>query len=93
MVIAGQDQLLAGSSSITDACVANAMTHCGVSLEAAIDMAGRIPARLFGLEEIRLARGSRADLVLFRLGPESRNLQVLGTLASGVTRFGGGSIG
>lgn len=92
MVIAGQDQLLAGSGSITDACVTNAMTLGGVSLEAAIDMAGRIPARLFGLEEIRLARGSRADLVLFRLGSESRKLQVLATLASGVSRFGSPTI-
>ena len=88
IVIAGQDQLLAGSSLITDTCVANVMTFAGVSLEAAIDMAGRVPARLLRLEEIRLARGFRADLVLFGTQPQSRNLQIVATLAAGTVRFG-----
>lgn len=88
IVIAGQRQLLAGSSLETDTCIANAMNFAGVSLREAIDMASRNPARLLGFEEIRLRRGSRADLMLFHLDPEDNRLRIVATVAAGELRFG-----
>lgn len=88
IVIAGQRQLLAGSSLETDTCVANAMTMAGVSLREAFDMAGRHPARLLGFEEFRLKRGSRADLVLFDVSPDDHRLRIHATIAAGNVRYG-----
>jgi len=87
IVIAGQRQLLAGSSSDTGRCVVEAFRQGGVTLKEAIDMAGRNPSRLLGLEEIRLSRGSRADLFLFRLSARD-SLNVEATIASGTLQFG-----
>ena len=50
-------------------------------------MAGRNPSRLLGLEEIRLSRGSRADLFLFRLSARD-SLNVEATIGSGTLQFG-----
>ncbi len=88
IVIAGQDQLLAGSSLETDICVANAITHGGITLKQALDMAGCIPARLLGFEEIRLQRGSRADLILFHYAGPPSKLDFVATMAAGDVRFG-----
>jgi N-acetylglucosamine-6-phosphate deacetylase len=87
IVIAGQRQLLAGSGSATTQCVVEAVRHGGVTLREAIDMAGRNPARLLGFEEIRLRRGSRADLMLFRF-PAHDSLEVVATVAAGTVQFG-----
>ena len=88
IVIAGQDQLLAGSSLATDTCVANAVHLAGASLRDAVDMAGKNPARLLGLESIRLARGCRADLFLFHVPGPGHPLTVRATVALGKLRFG-----
>ena len=88
IVIAGQQQLLAGSSLETDTCVANAIEMAGVSLRQALDMAGRNPARLLGFEEILLKRGSRADLILFYYGGPPKRLEFVATIAAGQIRFG-----
>ncbi len=88
IVIAGQTQLLAGSGLETDTCVANAITHAGVSLQEAIDMAGMNPARLLGCEEIRLARGKRADLIVFNYAGTGAKLEFVATIACGELRFG-----
>jgi len=88
IVIAGQRQLLAGSSRETDTCVAQAMAMAGLSLQQAFDMAGRNPARLLGFEEIRLEPGSRADLVLFHHHPAETRLEILATIAAGELRYG-----
>jgi N-acetylglucosamine-6-phosphate deacetylase len=101
LVVAGQRQLLAGSGLETDVCVANAVAFAGVSLKDALEMASRNPARLLGFEEHKLRRGSRADLILFRLsrrgGKEmgaaadvsgSVEFRVLATVAAGELRFG-----
>jgi N-acetylglucosamine-6-phosphate deacetylase len=87
IVIAGQRQLLAGSSVETDTCVREAVRIGGVSLATAIDMASRNPARLLGFEEIRLRRGSLADLVVFRFD-EAGGMQVHATIGNGVLRYG-----
>jgi N-acetylglucosamine-6-phosphate deacetylase len=88
IVIAGQNQLLAGSSSHTDACVAAAIDMAGLTLAQGVDMAGRNPARLLGFEEIRLQPGSRADLMVFRYSGSGNDLQIMGTIAAGTLRFG-----
>jgi N-acetylglucosamine-6-phosphate deacetylase len=88
IVIAGQRQLLAGSSAETGRCVVEAVREGGVTLREAIDMAGRNPARLLGFEEIRLRRGARADLFLFNAPPESNSLDVVATVAAGTLQFG-----
>lgn len=88
IVIAGQRQMLAGSGVQTDVCVATAMAMTGLSLGEACDMAGRQPARFLGCEEVRLQRGSRADLVLFPWSPGDTRLHVQATLADGAVRYG-----
>jgi N-acetylglucosamine-6-phosphate deacetylase len=88
IVIAGQDQLLAGSSLETDSCVTHAMQVAGLSLSEAFDMAGRNPCRLLGLEEVRLRRGSLADLVLFDFDGPGQPLKFRATISRGKVRFG-----
>jgi N-acetylglucosamine-6-phosphate deacetylase len=88
IVIAGQRQLLAGSSAQTGDCVVEAVRHGGVPIQEAIDMAGRNPARLLGFAEIRLRRGARADLFLFRFPVAGNSLDVVATVAGGTLRFG-----
>lgn len=93
IVLAGQRQLLAGSGSETDACVAHAIDCAGVSLREAFDMAGKNPSRLLGLEEVRLKRGSRADLVVFRCQSQTAEasrtrFEWLTTLCAGSVRHG-----
>lgn len=86
IVVAGQDQILGGSSAGTDICVSNAMAFASVTLCEAIDMACRVPSRLLGFEEVSLRRGSRADVCVFRL-TDSR-LEVISTIAAGEVKFG-----
>lgn len=88
IVVAGQQQILAGSSLGTDTCVATVMRMAGVSLRDAIDMATRTPARLMGQPQFRLQRGSRADLFLFHLPPDATCLDVVATVARGELRYG-----
>ena len=88
LVLAGQRQFLAGSGAETDTCVAKVIEFAGVSLKDALEMAGRYPARLLGFEEIRLRRGSRADLILFRWAKPGDPLDIVATVAAGVLRHG-----
>jgi len=88
IVVAGQRQFLAGSAAQTGDCVVEAVRQAGVALREAVDMAGRNPARLLGFEEIRLRRGSRADLLLFNFPVEGNSLDVVATVAAGTLQFG-----
>ena len=72
LVVAGQQELLAGSAQEIDECVANAISFAGVSVKQAVDMASQNPAKLLGQEVVRLRRGSLADLVVFHITAESR---------------------
>lgn len=87
IAVAGQDQILAGSSATTDKCVAYAAQYGGVTLRDAIDMACRNPTRLLGFEEYSLKRGSRADLMVYRQNGAGE-LQILATLVAGELLFG-----
>ena len=72
LVIAGQDQLLAGASLSIGAGIANVMRFAGLDLETAIEMATRQPAALLGLAPGGLSPGDAADLVLFDLPDDLR---------------------
>jgi len=67
IVLAGQEQLLAGASAPLGTGVANVMRYAGVDLATAMAMAVQRPLELFSLPEPRLAEGELADLVLFDL--------------------------
>ena len=86
IVIAGQRKLLAGSGSLTDACVARAMEFASLSLADACDLAGTNPARILGCEPISLTPGSRADLIVFEPRPQS--LEIVTTVLNGEARYG-----
>ncbi|HID23034.1 MAG TPA: N-acetylglucosamine-6-phosphate deacetylase [Planctomycetaceae bacterium] len=88
IVIAGQRQYLAGSGVYTDRCVARAVSLAGVTLTEALDMAARNPARLLGVEEVRLKRGSRADLMVFDHTRPGDELHIVATIASGRLTYG-----
>ena len=88
LVVAGQQELLAGSAQMTDTCVASAMTFAGVSLKEAVDMASKNPAKLLGQEVCRLRRGSRADLILFRIAENGVRLEIQATIAGGELKYG-----
>lgn len=88
IVVAGQRTILAGSTRSTSDCVAHTAAVTDVGLGPAWDMASRNPARLLGFEVVRLARGSRADLVLFEHHPDEARIVVRATVAGGRIEFG-----
>lgn len=88
IVVAANPQYLAGSAQLTDACVAHAIQAAGLSLREAWDMASRNTARALKVEEHRLARGSRADLVLFNWSGPGDAIRVRATVAAGDLRYG-----
>ncbi len=62
------ENVLAGAASPVTKCVGNMMQFTGCSLESAINMASRNPARVIGLNDIgEILVGNRADLILFTL--------------------------
>jgi N-acetylglucosamine-6-phosphate deacetylase len=87
LVVAGQTELLAGSTNQLDECVSNVMQFADVKLKDAIDMASRNPAKLLGQPVVRLQQGSLADLVEFHIDPETHALQIRRTIASGEVKF------
>ncbi|MSR59539.1 MAG: N-acetylglucosamine-6-phosphate deacetylase [Planctomycetaceae bacterium] len=87
IVVAGQDQILAGSGWTTEMCVAQAVSCGSAGLREAIDMASRNPARLLGFREQRLTTGDPADLWVFRHRDAGSPIEVLATILAGETRF------
>jgi N-acetylglucosamine-6-phosphate deacetylase len=92
LVIAGQDQLLAGASRPIGDGVANVMRFAGVDLATAVHMATTHPARLLGRPIGGLRPGDPANLVLFDLtGPPHEpptGLAVRATVADGRLLWG-----
>lgn len=70
LVVAGQDQLLAGASLPIGVGVVNMMRFAGVNLATAIAMASAHPSQLLGHAAGTLRPGDAADLVLFDLTSE-----------------------
>lgn len=93
LVIAGQDQLLAGASLPIGVGVVNMMRFAKVDLATALRMASTQPAALLGRPICELRPGDVADLVLFDLlhaagSGEPTELRVRGTIAGGQLRYG-----
>ncbi|MFN9374559.1 MAG: N-acetylglucosamine-6-phosphate deacetylase, partial [Planctomycetaceae bacterium] len=93
IVVAGQEQILAGSSATTEVCVARAVNMGACTLTQAIDMACRNPSRLLGFPEYRLMSGDLANLMVYRWGMSgdstpSQGLNVVATLLHGQLAFG-----
>lgn len=87
LVVAGQEELLAGASQPLGDDVASVMNFADVDLPAAIDMASRRPAALLGLEPVGTEPGSRADFVVFRLpqDEEGKRFELFETILAGET--------
>ena len=76
------ENVLAGAASPISKCVGNMMRFTGCSLESAISMASRNPARLMGLDDIgEIKVGKRADLILFTM--EDNNMDINQTIING----------
>ena len=93
LVIAGQDQLLAGASRPLGTGVVNVMRFAGVDLSTAIAMATFNPAQLMKCAVGGLRPGDRADLILFDLmqeiaGGPATEMQVRATLCDGELMYG-----
>lgn len=88
IVVAGQNQMLAGSWKTTEMCVAHTVRCGAATLREAIDMACRNPTRLLGFREQRLTAGDAADLFLFRHPTADSEIEVIATLVGGELRFG-----
>lgn len=83
VVIAGQEQFLAGSGVQTDVCIAAMMRMTGCRLADAWDMATVNPARITNVNCAELATGSPADFVLFDQEFPGAKIEVLRTIAAG----------
>ena len=76
------ENVLAGAASPISKCVGNMMRFTGCSLESAINMASRNPARLMGLDDIgEIQEGKRADLILFT--QEGSEIEIHQTFVNG----------
>ena len=88
LVIAGQDQLLAGASLPIPYGIANVMRFAGVDLATAVAMASTSPARLIGAPCGGLRPGDLADLALFHWSPGAGTLEIAATVSHGKVVFG-----
>lgn len=90
LLIAGQDQLLAGASAPIGVGIANVMAFAGVDLSTAIEMAVANPARLLGQTPGSLRPGDAADLTLFEMSADQQapKLTVKAVLLAGEAVFG-----
>jgi len=85
VVIAGQEQYLAGSGVQTDICIHQMMQMTGCSLAEAWDMATDNPARLVNVQAASLEVGAAANLVV--LNPNDAGIGVERTIANGVEKY------
>ncbi|MDA8291942.1 MAG: amidohydrolase family protein [Actinomycetota bacterium] len=79
---------LAGSAVGLLECVDGAVRHGGVTLGEALTMASANPRALLGRAGGVLRVGSRADVLVFTVDPETGRLSVVETLVGGQTRPG-----
>lgn len=82
---------LAGSVATLPVCLGNAIRHAGVNLHDAVRMVTANPSRLLGLpiaqghESVRV--GAEANLTVFRVSPETLDLEVQDTIVAGRTVY------
>ncbi len=93
LVIAGQDQLLAGASLPIGVGIANVMRFAGVSLANAVAMATIHPRGLLQLPQVGISPGDVADLTLFHCPRDGQgvpeSLQIVAAFVDGVQRYAG----
>ncbi|KPL17220.1 MAG: hypothetical protein AMS26_01655 [Bacteroides sp. SM23_62] len=76
------ENVLAGAASPISKCIGNMMQFTGCSLESAINMASRNPARLIGLDHVgEIQVGKRADLILFTM--QDKEMDIRQTILNG----------
>ncbi|MBL9084843.1 MAG: N-acetylglucosamine-6-phosphate deacetylase [Planctomycetales bacterium] len=88
LVIAGQDQLLAGASLPIQYGIANVMRFAGVDLPTAVAMASTTPARIIDAPCGGLRPGDLADLALFHWSPGDTTLEIAATISHGKVVYG-----
>jgi len=92
LVIAGQDQLLAGASDPIGVGILNVMKFAGLSLKEGVEMASHHPARLLGKTPGGFLPGDPADFTLFHVdrAPDgsARNLKIAATILAGHVVYG-----
>jgi len=76
---------LAGSALDLASSLGKVMAYAGVTLAEAVIMASANPARLLGIEVGTLSEDGRADLVLIQTSPGTDHVEVLHTVAGGMT--------
>jgi N-acetylglucosamine-6-phosphate deacetylase len=88
VVLLGQSRL-AGSALRMDVGISNVMRMTGVTLNEAISMATRNPARVgrIGGRQRGLATGERADIVLFEYDEQTKDIKLVETIVGGRTVF------
>lgn len=93
LVIAGQDQLLAGASLPIGIGIKNAMRFAGLSLATAVEMATLNPARLLNRHAGSLANGDAADFVLFnwKENTSRHDLEIVATILGGEVVYDDGT--
>ena len=81
-----EQDVLAGASFPINTGISNIMKFTGCSLQEAVDMASKVPARVFELKDRGvLEKGKRADMVLFK--QENGNIVVHKTIVMGKTVY------
>lgn len=93
LLIAGQEQLLAGAALPLRRGIANVLRYTDQDLRSAVDMASTRPSSLVGREPTRLEAGAVADLTVFRLPGAAGDapigdLEVVATINDGELVFG-----
>jgi len=93
LLIAGQQQLLAGAALPLRKGIANVLRYTDQDLRSAVDMASTRPSSLVGREPTRLEAGAVADLTVFRLPGAAGeapigDLEVVATINGGELVFG-----
>lgn len=82
VVVAGQQDYLAGATRPLSTGITRVMEYAGVDLEIAVNMASLHPARLLQLDDRALERGAVADLIEFTLTDQGA-FEVLATFRAG----------
>jgi N-acetylglucosamine-6-phosphate deacetylase len=82
VVVAGQQDYLAGATLPLSTGIARVMEYAGVDLEIAVNMASLHPARLLQLDDCALERGAVADLIECTLTDQGA-FEVLATFRAG----------
>lgn len=88
VVVAGQNQYLAGSGASTLDCVEWASRIPEIGLRAACDMAGNQVAKLFDDEEVLFESGKMAEFICLETSTDQSTIRLISTISHGVLCHG-----